>query len=153
MKIVVIGAEGSGKSYIAGHMARTLKISLIEATPLTDFESMNLQGDWILEGEIDDIPSMIYSEADKVLVIEGSNLISLYRALKRDWKNFAKTWYQLQHYEKMNSHRQKLIHDLKALRPHDVEILDNFPHITDSALAAFTEHFKMLPKSRKGASV
>lgn len=161
MKIALIGAPGAGKSTIARFMAMYLHLKHIECD-VYFWEGLDLRervieeiksDHWIVDGHISKINDIVFPEADKFIIIENLKLKSLFRTLKRDWRNPTRAWYNIQYYDKMGRRREELIKELKATRKSDIHYLDNFPDLTESKLAAFCEDLKTTALKTKKPSI
>lgn len=150
MKISVIGAPGSGKTFLSGKIADLLHLEHIECDKIywseadlrTEVEKRIQNDNWILEGHMTKLQDLVIPKSDKFIVIESSNVLSLVRAVKRDLINFNKAWYNIQFYAKMANKRNELIQSIRSTRPDDILYLDNFSYLSESDLAAFCERVK-----------
>jgi adenylate kinase family enzyme len=139
MKIVVIGAPGSGKTFLSKKIAEILKLTHIESDEIywkgldlrKEIENLTEDDNWIVEGHISKIYDIVFPKADKVIIIEGSDILSLIRALMRDWRNPKRAWYNIQFYDRLSRNRNELILKSKSERSDDVLILRNFPEQDD----------------------
>jgi adenylate kinase family enzyme len=153
MKIALIGAPGSGKTTIARIISQVLKLQHIEGDKLfwngndlrTEVEKLTSFDNWVYEGHISKVGDIVLPRADKVIVIEGVELLNFFRSIKRDIKKPAKAWFNFQHYSKLSMRRSELIEELKAERLEDIISLNNFPNLSESYLAAFCEGLKFAP--------
>lgn len=150
MKLALIGAPGSGKTFIAKFISRYLGLKHIECDVIF-WEGLDLRGriaeeikekDWVLEGHISKVNDLVFPVADKIIVIEDLHLRSLFRALKRDILRPHRAFYNLQFYDRMKKKREELIAELVKTRKQDVIYLDNFPDLSESKLASFCEDLK-----------
>ncbi len=150
MRIALLGAPGAGKSHVAKFISANLGIPHIQSDEIY-WQGKNLRievskliegKDWIIEGHISKLSDLVFPKVDKVIVIEGLNLRSLYRSLKRDWKNPVRAWHNIQFYDKISKKRKEMIVELIAARKDDVLFLNNFPDLSESDLAAFCKSLK-----------
>jgi adenylate kinase family enzyme len=150
MKIVVIGAPGSGKTYLSQKISEKLNLKHIECDSIfwggSDLRSevahLTESDNWIVDGHISKIFDIVVPRSDKFIVVEGSTILGLYRATRRDWRNFKKAWHNIQFYEKLAIKRNDIIQSIQRERSDDLLILDNFPDLSESDLAAFCERIK-----------
>ncbi len=150
MRIAMIGAPGSGKSHIARKLSKHLAIPHIQSDTIywqggdlrKEVADLIEGDDWILEGHISKLADLVFPKADKIIVVEGLHLKSLFRSLKRDWRNFSKAWYNVQNYERLSINRLALVNELLKTRKEDIIFLNNFPDLKESELAAFCKNFK-----------
>jgi adenylate kinase family enzyme len=161
MKISIIGAPGAGKTHIAKIIANELNLRHIEADQIfwsgadlrSEVSKLIEEDNWIFEGHMSKLADLVLPKSDKIIVLHGSNILSLARAVKRDWRQFTKVWHNIQFYEKLATKRAALIDELISSRPHDVLILNNFPDLTQSELAAFCEDLKPAAMKTKKPAV
>lgn len=156
MKIALIGAPGSGKTWIANIIARELTIPHIEGDkifwkngkelPVEEFRLRVSQilgsNDWVFEGHIGKLADIVLPKADKIIVVEYPEFFSLLRALVRDYKNLKRIYFNIQNYERLFNKRKDLIEELVEARPNDVIFLDNFSDLSESDLAALCKELE-----------
>jgi adenylate kinase family enzyme len=150
MKIILIGAPGSGKTTIAEFFSNEKDMIHIECDAIfwsgkdlrTEVSKLIQNEHWILDGHISKVSDIVLPLADKFVVIEGLRMRNLWRAIKRDVKNFKKCWFNIQNYEKMSVKREELIQELLKNRKEDVFFLNNFPDLNKSELTALGEKLK-----------
>jgi hypothetical protein len=68
----------------------------------------------------------------KFIVVEGLELRSLYRSLKRDYSNPRKLWFNFQHHHRMKLKRQELMEEI--LSRGELVVLDNYPDLSDEEI-------------------
>jgi adenylate kinase family enzyme len=160
VKIALIGAPGVGKTHIAKFISANLGIPHIQSDEIF-WQGNNLRievsklienDDWIIEGHISKLSDLVFPKMDKVIVIEGLNIRSLFRSVKRDWRNPIRVWHNIQFYDKIAKKRTEMIVELIAERKDDVLFLNNFPDLSESDLTAFCKTLKPSPvKAQKPA--
>ena len=158
MKLLLIGAPGSGKTYIAKKLSAELNLAHIESDQFF-WSGQDLrigvteairQDRWILDGHVSKVHDLVFPLVDKIIIVEALNVKSLIRSLLRDWRHPSKAWYNFQNYEKLRGVRQKLIQDFAVGRPGDVIVLENFPDLSEGQFTAFCEDLKSTSvKSKK----
>lgn len=117
MNIVLIGAPGSGKTWLASQLSAKLKLHHIEADQIfwsnqdlrAEVQKLTDVDHWVFEGHISKVADVVLPKADKVIVVEHPEFFSLVRAVKRDWKNLKKVYFNIQNYEKMRNRREEII--------------------------------------------
>ncbi|MBC8385025.1 MAG: adenylate kinase [Candidatus Cloacimonetes bacterium] len=97
-KIVIVGSTCSGKTTLAKHLSRILKIPHIEldaiywgpnwtAKPFPEFrkivEKISTENSWIIEGNYMSVQNIVFSEAELVIWLNYSFPVVMHRALKR----------------------------------------------------------------------
>jgi adenylate kinase family enzyme len=150
MKILIIGASGSGKTTIASFISRYLDLLHIECDVYFNegldirervTEDVKLQ-DWIIDGHLSKIHDVVIPQADKFIVIQDLNLRSLFRTIKRDWLNPKRVFFTVLNYERTSVKRQEILDQLLSTRKEDVIFLENFPNLSETRLAIFCEDMK-----------
>lgn len=150
MKLAIIGAPGSGKSYISEAIARELELNHIEGDKfywggknlVEEVSREVLEDRWIMDGHIGKLQEIVVPKIDKLIVVEGLQVLSLFRALRRDFFNPSKAWFNLQNYEQMAKKRQEVIDSFRKNRPQDMMTLNNFPNLSQGDLKTFCESIK-----------
>lgn len=150
MRLIIVGSPGAGKTTISKILAKHLNLHHIECDKffwqgldVVSSVENEIQGEnWIVDGHLSKIHHLVFPLVDKVIVIEGLNLLNLVRSLKRDWRNPSKFWFNIQNYEKMAKRRMELINEFQKTRLHDVVTLNNFPNLSESNLASLCESIK-----------
>lgn len=120
MNIVLIGAPGSGKTWLATQLSAKLKLHHIEADQIfwnakdlrTEVQNLTDVDNWVFEGHISKVSDVVLPKADKVVVVEHPEFFSLVRSVKRDWRNLKKVYFNIQNYEKMRNRREEIIESL-----------------------------------------
>lgn len=153
MNFALIGAPGSGKTHIAKTISAHLNLKHIECDDIF-WKGQNLRVEvekliscerWIIDGHMSKISDLVFPKIQKLIIIESLSFRSLLRSLKRDWKNPSKAWFNIQNYERMSNKREELILEFRRERPNDIIVLNNFPDLRESELAAFCENLKTTP--------
>lgn len=161
MRIALLGPPGVGKTHVAKFISAHLGIPHIQSDEIF-WQGKNLRievsklikgKDWIIEGHISKLSDLVFPKVDKVIVVEGLNLRSLYRSIKRDWKNPLRAWHNIQFYDKISKKRKEMIVELIAERKDDVLFLNNFPDLRESDLTAFCKSLKSAPVKAKKPAV
>lgn len=158
MKIVIIGAPGAGKSWLAGHLALLKQMKHVEGDKLfweegeevskEEFrkrvEEATLGDRWVYEGHIGKVEDIVFPRADKIILIEYSDFLSLIHALKREGHNLLfvdkklmslkKFYFNLQNYEKLAQNRKRLIKKLTTERSQDLIVWKNYVDSLDYLL-------------------
>lgn len=120
MNIVLIGAPGSGKTWLASQLSSKLKLHHIEADQIfwnggdlrSEVQKLTSVDNWVFEGHISKVSDVVLPKADKVIVVEHPEFLSLVRSIKRDWRNFKKVYFNIQNYEKMRHRRDEIVSQL-----------------------------------------
>jgi adenylate kinase family enzyme len=150
MRIALIGAPGSGKTFVGKELSKLLNIPHIEVDQIywsgadlrEEIKTKVQEEAWIVEGHMSKIADLVLPRAQKLIKIEYPEFLSLLRSMKRDWKRPKKFFHNLQHYEKLKSKREALVNEFKRERKQDFLILDNFSKPLQSELATLRKRLK-----------
>lgn len=150
MRLILIGAPGSGKTTLARRLSLHLNFSHLEADAIYwsgkklrgEIDALTLGENWILEGHVSKHSDISFPRADKFLILTGTPLVYLYRSLKRDLLKPSRFWFNLKNHNQMESKRQELIERLKSERKEDLIYLENLSHLSESDLKTFAETLK-----------
>jgi adenylate kinase family enzyme len=143
MRIVLIGAPGSGKTHIAQVLSRATGALHIECDEFfwngqdvrEEVSKLVPKKSWILDGHLSKVSDLVLPRAQKFIVVEGLELRSLYRSLKRDYSNPRKLWFNLQHHHRMKLKRQELMEEILS-RGGELLVLDNYPDLSDEEIVS-----------------
>lgn len=142
MKLILIGAPGSGKTTLARMLSGMTSSPHIEADAIfwsgknlrEELDRLTDSSDWILEGHLSKHHDITFPKANCFLIITGSPLVYLFRSLKRDLLAPSKFWFNLKNHKRMEEKRQDLISAIKEKNPERVFVLENLSYPTEGEL-------------------
>lgn len=149
MRLILIGAPGSGKTTLARRLSKFLKIPHIEADTIfwsgqdlrKAIDVLTDGKDWILEGHLSKHHDITFPKADAFLVITGSPMVYLRRSLMRDLFAPSKFWFNLRNHSMLEKKRQDL---LRKIKPESKKVfyLENLAYCSEGELEALAEALK-----------
>jgi len=147
LRLILIGAPGSGKTTLAHILSKKLRAPHIEVDRIfwgegdlrAELLRLIKQDDWILEGHLSKHHDITFPRANAFLVITGNPLVFLYRSLKRDLLSPSRFWFNLKNHRRMERKRQELIQKIIKRRPEEIFYLENLSYPTESELKSLTE--------------
>ncbi len=136
MKLLIVGAPASGKTWLAKYLADQLHLNLINADdffwnkkkelPLEKFRlairEQIVQKDWVIEGHASKLVDILISHAPRLVVIDERPLVEFKRMAIRDLLHSKKLLFQIKNYRGLKKRRIELVHrfeketGLQALR-------------------------------------
>lgn len=131
MRIALMGAPGSGKSWLGQALCRSMKLKHIEGDELfwTDAGACSLESfrqkvreqlncpHWVFEGHLGKVADLVLPQVDQLIEVDFSPTLSLLRALGREssgmlrgphrWRCLQKIHFNLQNHHKLQLQRRR----------------------------------------------